>query len=153
MTNPSFSNSRACRTDNPSVSKFSNSRCTVLSTSNTKVPAVHGFRQRIAGTLFYYTLLFQAMPVIRLTGYTQDVRFIARLRNGCSVYRVLRPFHCQITEQLLSLSCPAGSSGPGAFLRAPWGTHSHRWESPRQPARTPCSPAPLSQHCPVFWDR
>ena len=30
------------------------------------------------------------MPVIRLTGYTQDVRFIARLRNGCSVYRVLQ---------------------------------------------------------------
>lgn len=134
MTNPSFSNSRACRPDNPSVSKFSNSRCIInFKYESTGSPWISSADRR------YFILLYFAFS--GNAGYQ-----VNRIYTGC-------PFHCQITEQLLSLSCPAESSGPGVFLRAPWGTHSHRWESPRQPAQTPCSPAPLSQHCPVFWDR
>ena len=144
MTNPSFSNSRACRIHKPSVSKFSNSLC-VLNFMETLINQ-HLLKYESTGSPWissadrrYLILLYFAFS--GNAGYQ-----VNRIYTGC-------PFHCQITEQLLSLSCPAGSSGPGAFLRAPWGTRSHRWGSPRQPARTPCSPAPLSQHCPAFWDR
>ncbi len=144
MTNPSFSNSRACRPDNPSVSKFSNSLC-VLNFMETLINQ-HLLKYESTGSPWissadrrYFILLYFA--------YSGNAGYqVNSIYTGCS-------FHCQITEQLLSLSCPAESSDPDVFLRAPWGTHSHRWESPRQPARTPCSPAPLSQHCPVFWDR
>ena len=144
MTNPSFSNSRAYRIHKPSVSKFSNSLCVLnfmetlinqrlLKYESTGSPWISSADRR------YFILLYFAFS--GNAGYQ-----VNRIYTGC-------PFHCQITEQSLSLSCPAGSSGPGAFLRAPWGTRSHHWGSPRQPARTPCSPAPLSQRCPAFWDR